>query len=131
MPGMLFYLTLILCCQLAGELLVVAAGIPVPGPVVGMAILFAGLVVSGGIPEGLATVGDALLSHLSLLFVPAGVGVVVHFGLIGSDAVPITTALVASTLLTIAVTAGCMLFFTRGERKRHDGAGTEGGRDAG
>jgi putative effector of murein hydrolase LrgA (UPF0299 family) len=118
---MLFYLTLILCCQLAGELIVVAAGIPVPGPVVGMAILFVGLLVAGGIPAGLATVADALLSHLSLLFVPAGVGVIVHFALIGTDALPISVALVVSTLLTIAVTAWCMVFFTRGERERGDG----------
>jgi putative effector of murein hydrolase LrgA (UPF0299 family) len=117
---MLFYLTLILCCQLAGELLVVALGIPVPGPVVGMVILFVGLLVAGSIPDGLATVADALLSHLSLLFVPAGVGIIVHFGLIGTDAVPISVALVVSTLLTVAVTAWCMLFFTRGDRARAD-----------
>ncbi|WP_026381233.1 CidA/LrgA family protein [Afifella pfennigii] len=110
---MLFYLTLILSCQLAGELLVAASGLPVPGPVLGMALLFAGLVIRGGIPEGLAEVGDALLSHLSLLFVPAGVGVIVHFSLIGTDALPISVALVASTLLTIAVTAAAMVFLTR------------------
>lgn len=125
---MLFYLTLILCCQLAGELLVVAVGIPVPGPVVGMVILFVGLLASGGVPEGLATVADALLSHLSLLFVPAGVGIVVHFALIGTDALPISVALVASTLLTIAVTAWCMLFFTRGERANRDEGRRDGGR---
>ena len=117
---MLFYLTLILCCQLAGELLVVALGIPVPGPVVGMVILFVGLLVTGSVPDGLASVADALLSHLSLLFVPAGVGIIVHFALIGTDAVPISVALVVSTLLTVAVTAWCMLFFTRRDRARAD-----------
>lgn len=110
---MLFYLTLILSCQLLGELFVAATGLPVPGPVVGMLILFAGLTIRGNVPDGLAMVADALLSHLSLLFVPAGVGVIVHFALIGTEAVPISVALVASTLLTIAVTAAAMVLFTR------------------
>jgi hypothetical protein len=44
----------------------------------------------------------------------------VHFALIGRDAVAISGALVSSTLVTIAVTAGCMVFFSRGERERDD-----------
>ncbi len=71
---MLEHLTLIFGCQLAGELIVAATGLPVPGPVCGMALLFAGLVIKGGLPAELARVGDALLGNLSLLFVPAGVG---------------------------------------------------------
>jgi putative effector of murein hydrolase LrgA (UPF0299 family) len=117
---MLFYLTLLLCCQLVGELFVVATDLPIPGPVIGMALLFAGLLVSGRIPDGLATFADALLGNLSLLFVPAGVGIIVHFALIGTDALAISVALVVSTLLTIAVTAWCMLFFTRRERRKRD-----------
>ena len=71
---MIFHLTVILGCQLAGELIAAAAGLPLPGPVLGMVILFAGLMFRG-LPRGLATVADALLGNLSLLFVPAGVGV--------------------------------------------------------
>jgi putative effector of murein hydrolase LrgA (UPF0299 family) len=119
---MLFYLTLILCCQLIGELFVVATALPIPGPVIGMVVLFVGLLAARGIPERLAEVADGLLTHLSLLFVPAGVGVIVHFALIGTDALAISVALVVSTLLTIAVTAGCMLFFTRRERPDRDAA---------
>ena len=48
---------------------------------------------------------SALLSHLSLLFVPAGVGVMVHWGRIGHDWLPITVALVLSTLLSLGLTA--------------------------
>ena len=105
---MLAFLTLILCCQLAGELFVAAVDLPVPGPVVGMALLFAGLLVHGCVPEGLGKVGDALLQHLSLLFVPSGVGVLLHLPLISREAAPIAAALVVSTLLTVAVTAVCM-----------------------
>jgi len=110
---MLFFLTLILACQLAGEVFVAATGLPVPGPVCGMALLFVGL-IARGLPVRLAQVADALLSHLSLLFVPAGVGVMLHAGLIGRDWLPISVALVASTLLTIVVTAAVMSRLGRG-----------------
>lgn len=46
---MLGYLTLIFCRQLAGEPAVTALGLPVPGPVAGMALLFAGLLVHGAL----------------------------------------------------------------------------------
>ncbi len=110
---MLFHLTLILVCQLAGESLVAATGLPVPGPVCGMVLLFAGLMANRGIPAGLAQVADALLGNLSLLFVPAGVGVMLHAGLIGRDWLPISVALVVSTLVTIAVTASVMAWLGR------------------
>ena len=112
---MLFFLTLILACQLAGEVLVVATGLPVPGPVVGMVLLFVGLVVHGQLPDGLAGVADAFLNNLSLLFVPAGVGVMLHVGLIGRDIVAISAALVVSTLVTVAVTAAMMAWLGRAD----------------
>lgn len=114
---MIFYLTLIFGCQLAGELLKVALDLPVPGPVIGMVLMFAGLVVKGGIPEELAKVGDTFLANLSLLFVPAGVGVMLHIALIGEQVIAITATLIGSTLLTIAVTALVMRLFTRGQNK--------------
>ena len=105
---MLAYLTLIFSCQFCGELLVSTTGLPVPGPVVGMVILFSGLLIHGALPENLATVAESLISNLSLMFVPAGVGVMLHANLIEAELMPISVALVASTLLTIAVTAGLM-----------------------
>ena len=110
---MLWWLTVILACQLAGELIVKAAGLPVPGPVGGMVILFCGLLIRRGIPDGLQKVGDALLANLSLLFVPAGVGVMLHARLIGKDWLPISVALIVSTALTIAVTALLMAWLNR------------------
>jgi putative effector of murein hydrolase LrgA (UPF0299 family) len=94
-------------------LLVTASGLPVPGPVCGMALLFAGLIVRGGIPADLAAVGDALLGNLSLLFIPAGVGVMLHLKLIEAEIVPISIALASSTLATIAVTALMMQWLNR------------------
>jgi holin-like protein len=122
---MLNYLTVILCCQLAGELLVTAAKIPVPGPVCGMALLFAGLVIRGGIPSDLARMADTLLSNLSLMFVPAGVGVMLHLKLMQADLLPISVALVISTLLTIAVTALLMQWFNKRSEATSAGAGDQ------
>lgn len=99
----LAFFALLLACQLAGELIAKAAALPVPGPVIGMAILFCGLVVRGKVPAGLGSAAGALLDHLGLLFVPAGVGVMTHTALIALHWRPIAAALVAGTALTIVV----------------------------
>lgn len=101
---MLGALTLLLLFQLAGEVIVQFFGLPVPGPVVGMALLFATLVVRGGVPDSLRSTASNLLQHLSLLFVPAGVGVMVHFARLGEEWPAIVAALVVSTFVTLAVT---------------------------
>ncbi|HLO75144.1 MAG TPA: CidA/LrgA family protein [Magnetospirillum sp.] len=109
---MLSYITVLLACQLAGEVIARLSGIPIPGPVVGMVLLFIGLLIRRGVPEGLEKVGNTLLSHLSLLFIPAGVGIMVHLRLIASEWLPITVALVVSTVLTLAVTGLVMQWLT-------------------
>lgn len=110
---MLEYFTLVLVCQLIGEFAVTSINVPFPGPVVGMVLLFMFLSLSGSVSEQLGQVSSALLNNLSLLFVPAGVGVMVHFELLGTDVWPLSVALFASTLLTIGVTAIIMAFLTK------------------
>ncbi|MEM7463844.1 MAG: CidA/LrgA family protein [Pseudomonadota bacterium] len=110
---MLNWFTLILVCQLAGELLIVGTGLPLPGPVIGMLLLFGILLVVGNVSDQLARTGDFLLSNLALLFVPAGVGVMVHYQLLKNDWPAISISLVASTLITIAVTALVMIGLKR------------------
>jgi len=124
---MLNYLTLILGCQLAGELATKALQISVPGPVIGMVLLFCFLLARGSIPANLARTADGLLGHLSLLFVPAGVGVMLHFRLLGDDWVPIGVALVVSTVLTIAVT-GLMMTWLGRRVAGPDGSSSDGKR---
>jgi putative effector of murein hydrolase LrgA (UPF0299 family) len=114
---MLESLAVLLFCQLIGELIVVALQIPVPGPVVGMAILFFGLMLRGNIPEELAQTANGILGQLSLLFVPAGVGVMTHLSLLGKQWLPLSVSLVVSTLLTIAVT-GLMMQRLAGKEDR-------------
>ncbi len=98
-------LTALLVCQLAGEFAVRLTGIPLPGPVLGMALLFTFLLLRGRVPESLDRLTDGLLGNLSLLFVPAGVGVMLHLPLVAREWVPIAASLLVSTLATIAVTA--------------------------
>ncbi len=113
---MLQAITSIFACQLAGEAITVASGLPLPGPVIGMALLFAILMVRGRVPTDLGRVGDTLLGNLSLLFVPAGAGIMMHMQRLEGEALPIGVALVVSTLATIAVTAVLMNRFGPGRR---------------
>lgn len=106
---MLLGLLILLGCQLVGELLVVAVGAPVPGPVVGMLLLVTALLLSGGrVPKALRGVADGLLSHLALLFVPAGVGLMNHFGLLAREWLILAVTLVVSTTITMGVTGWLM-----------------------
>jgi len=107
------FITLLLACQLAGEALRLVTGLPIPGPVIGMAILFIGLVARGRLPDGLRTTATGLLSNLSLLFVPAGVGVMLHVALLRHEWLPITVALIGSTVIAVGVTALLMTWLVR------------------
>jgi holin-like protein len=89
--------TLLLVYQLTGEILVRLLGLPIPGPVLGMVMLFVTLMIRGNAPDSLSEASSALLSHLSLLFVPAGVGMMTHFGRIADEWLPITLALFLTT----------------------------------
>jgi holin-like protein len=102
---MLAALTVLLVYQLIGEIVVVVLRLPVPGPVLGMALLFVTLIVRGAVGDDLRQAANGLLRHLSLLFVPAGVGVMAHLGRLTDEWWPIAVSLVVSTLVTIAVTA--------------------------
>lgn len=102
---MLLGLTLILACQLAGEVLARLLELPVPGPVLGMVLLLLVFILRGGVPEGVRQVGEGLLDNLPLLFVPAGVGLVVHGERLAADWLAIAVAIIGSSLLTLVVTA--------------------------
>ena len=115
---MLAGLTWLLVYQCVGEILVRWTGLPVPGPVVGMVLLFATLVIRNGATESLQSASSGLLSHLSLLFVPAGVGVMLHFQRVISEWLPIAAALLVGTLITLAVTALVMHWLLLRQERR-------------
>lgn len=101
---MLTWITIIFACQLVGETVVALTGAPLPGPVAGMLLLLALLAIKGGVPDELGSIAGGLLQNLSLLFVPAGTGIIVHLSLLGGDVLPVSVALIVSTLATIAIT---------------------------
>lgn len=106
-------ITLLLIYQLIGEVSVRLLGLPVPGPVMGMVMLFLTLMMRGRMAKAVEPASTALLGHLSLLFVPAGVGLIVHFSRLGNEWLPISVTLLLSTIITMAVTALVMQWVTR------------------
>lgn len=94
----------LLVCQSAGELLARGAGLGLPGPVIGMMLLLGALNFEF-VRKPVAAAAEALLAHLSLLFVPVGVGVIAHLGLISQFGLRLLLVLVLSTLLGLATTA--------------------------
>jgi holin-like protein len=98
-------ITTLLLFQTIGEGIAFALSLPVPGPVIGMVLLFIYLLAAKGAVDKLAPVSLELLKHLSLLFIPAGVGIMVHAQRVAAEWLPIALALVASTVVSIAVTA--------------------------
>ena len=102
----------LLSAQAAGELVARAAksavGLTLPGPVWGMLLLAALLLVPWVQRQLAQAVGEAasvLLAHLSLLFVPVGVGVMVHLGLLTQYGWKLAGVLLISTWLGLAATA--------------------------
>jgi len=95
---------LLLMCQSGGEALSRLAHLPLPGPVIGLLLLWALLNVPA-VRAPVAAAAEPLLGHLSLLFVPVGVGVVAHLGLLGQYGGRMLAAIVLSTWAGIAVSA--------------------------
>jgi putative effector of murein hydrolase LrgA (UPF0299 family) len=90
--------------QSLGELLSRGLGLPFPGPVIGMLLLLAALTLPV-VREPVAACAGFLLSHLSLLFVPVGVGVMTHLGLLSQYGMRMLVVIVLSTWIGLAVTA--------------------------
>jgi putative effector of murein hydrolase LrgA (UPF0299 family) len=114
--------SLILLCQLAGEALVRGLGLPMPGPVIGLMLLllllllrdrFAVLARGPLQGDGVESTSRGLLTNLSLLFVPAGVGVVQKLDLIVDHGIAFLGVLAISVLITLLVTVAAFLLASR------------------
>jgi holin-like protein len=111
-------LLVLLCCQLAGEVVVRLLGLEVPGPIVGMLAFLAILRVRRPRPSsGLVRGPGVLLEHLQLLFVPAGVGVVVYLDELRDDAWPLAAGLWLSWVVGLAVTGTVVATLARPRRR--------------
>ena len=119
---MIASLSLILLCQLAGEVIVRGLGLPMPGPVVGLLFLlllllardrFVALARGPLQQDGVENASRGLLAHLSLLFVPAGVGVVQKLDLVAEHGIAVAVVLAISVLVTLLVTVATFLVASR------------------
>ena len=99
---MIIALSLILGFQLVGEVLSRALDLPLPGPVVGLCLLVASCILRPALADRLRPTAQGLLAHLSLFFVPAGVGVIAHLAVIREYGVGLAVAIMGSTVLAIA-----------------------------
>ncbi len=112
---------LLLGCQLAGEVVARLVALPVPGPVLGMALLFGLLALRGAVTVGAPTVEHTalgklafgLLANLALLFVPAGTGIIRQGPVLLHNGTGLLVAVVVSTALTLAVTGGVFAVVAR------------------
>jgi holin-like protein len=96
-------LALLMVFQFVGEAVVTSLGITFPGPLCGMILLLAYLLVRGGPSKELTAVGTTLLDHLGLLFVPAGTAVVAYGAFFARDGLPVMAALFVSTTVAVHV----------------------------
>ncbi|MFZ1681228.1 MAG: CidA/LrgA family protein [Rhizobiaceae bacterium] len=108
----------LLAFQLAGEsvAIVIAQALPgvaFPGPVIGMAFFLAFLFVRRGPSASADAVSAGILRHLSLLFVPAAVGIVRHGAVLAESGVALALALVLSTVATLLAAVGAFLLVKR------------------
>jgi holin-like protein len=100
----------------AGEIFVRLSGFPMPGPMVGLALMLLDFGVNRKADPEVGQIFDGVSKHLAILFVPAGAGVIAHGGILSSGLFVITIAIVAGTLVTMLVTALCFRWLLGVER---------------
>ena len=113
---MLNSIFVILFFQLVGELIQKFLELIVPVPVIGLFLLLIILLMSKknyykipiNFQINLINSAENLLNYLPLLFIPVGVGVVMHLSLLEDNLVPVMLVIIIGTLLTLAVTAFVM-----------------------
>jgi holin-like protein len=113
---MVLAFAVLLVFQLLGEIAAQGLGLPVPGPLVGMLLLFAVLLVRGGMPGPLRDTANLVLQHLMLLFIPAVTGVMMHFERVGREWLPFVGACVIGVILTMTMTALVLKAMLRGSK---------------
>lgn len=94
----------LLMFQSLGELLSKGLSLPFPGPVLGMGLLCAALRWPL-VRQPVQGTAEFILAHLSLLFVPVGVGVMTHMTLLSQHGWRVAVVLLLSTWIGLTVTA--------------------------
>jgi len=102
--------------QLLGEFIKKFFEMRIPGPVIGLILLLVTLIflkkfkktVINNLKADVINTSNYILSYLSLLFVPIGVGVVMHLSYLENNLFRVLIIVFISTILTIAGTAFLM-----------------------
>jgi putative effector of murein hydrolase LrgA (UPF0299 family) len=115
---MLQTLGLLLVCQLIGEVVVRGLGLPLPGPVLGLALLILALRLRPPLAENLRPTIAVILANLSLMFVPAGVGVVGNLDVLSEDWLALLVILTLSTWLAMLAAVGTFIGMRRLTERR-------------
>ncbi|HUB47463.1 MAG TPA: CidA/LrgA family protein [Acetobacteraceae bacterium] len=116
--------------QLVGEVLRQTLHLPLPGPLIGMALLTIVLVARGSagaaaeqaVSPSLLKTSNGLIANMGLLFVPAGVGIISELGVLRHEWQAILAGLLISTVLGLAVTGLVMHHVSRVAGARHRSA---------
>ena len=99
-----------------GETIQKFFNIIIPCPVIGLVLLLVTFIFIKKfkdkkvlqIKKDVIKTGNIIVSHLSLLFIPIGVGVVMHISYLGENLFQVFAVIVIGTLLTVAFTAKIM-----------------------
>ncbi|MDB6177323.1 CidA/LrgA family protein [Paracoccus sp. Z330] len=106
--------------QLVGEVIARSFSLPVPGPVIGLALLALTFTARPAVKQRVEPVSRVILSHLSLLFVPAGVGVIASIDTLSENWGALTLVLLVSTVIALAATVATFLLVLRWTGNGHE-----------
>ena len=110
---MLIAIFTILVLQLIGEAVQKYFNLSIPGPVIGLILMLLTLMMTNSkklnmltpLRTNIINTSETLLSYLSLLFVPIGVGVVMHLQLLEMQLLRILVVILIGTMSTIIFTS--------------------------
>ena len=110
---MLVAIFIIFVLQLTGEALQKYFDLAIPGPVVGLMLMLCTLMIAKSkmhpsvisLRTNIINTSEQLLSYLSLLFVPIGVGVIMHLQLLEAQLLRIIVVIVVGTICTMIFTS--------------------------
>lgn len=114
MQTLIGFLILVLF-QFAGEWIKTQWQLVLPGPIIGMLLLFICLIIFQGIPKPLLQAGPLLIRYLAIMFLPAAAGIFFLGDTIGNQWLAIITAIVLGTLLSLIFNGLVMKWLYRGK----------------
>jgi holin-like protein len=118
-PTVIVGLLQLVLCQLVGEFIAHAANLPIPGPVIGLVLLFVLLQLRAPRPDSsLVHAADGLLKHLQLLFIPVGVGVIAYWSVLARSWLPVLGGLALGWLAALLAAAAAGVAVLRLEARR-------------